>query len=187
MGRDAGIPHSTGDNQAPLRLGQTIVFDIFPCEPGGGYYYDFTRTWCIGYAPDEALKVYEDVLSVFQQIKSELTAGTACSLYQERVCKLFQQQGHATTLENPRTQEGYVHSLGHGVGLNLHENPYFRLASNGSERLEPGVVITVEPGLYYPERGIGVRLEDTVWVRPDGQVETLADYPLDLVLPVRQK
>jgi Xaa-Pro aminopeptidase len=51
--------------------------------------------------------------------------------------------------------------------------------------LVAGVVITVEPGLYYPERGMGVRLEDTVWVRPDGQFEILADYPMDLVLPVK--
>ncbi len=187
QGRDAGVPHSTGDNQAPLRLGQTIVFDIFPCETGGGYYYDFTRTWCLGYAPDEALALYEDVLSVFKQVRSEFKANEPCSQYQELTCKLFQQQGHSTTLESPRTQEGYVHSLGHGVGLNLHENPYFRLSPDGGERLRPGTVITHEPGLYYPERGLGVRLEDTLWVRPDGQVETLAEYPLDLVLPIRQK
>jgi len=53
------------------------------------------------------------------------------------------------------------------------------------DRLEPGSVVTIEPGLYYPERGMGVRLEDTVWVRPDGEMEILADYPLDLVLPVK--
>ena len=46
-------------------------------------------------------------------------------------------------------------------------------------------MITIEPGLYYPERGLGVRLEDTVWVRPDGQMEILAEFPLDLILPVK--
>jgi Xaa-Pro aminopeptidase len=46
-------------------------------------------------------------------------------------------------------------------------------------------VVTIEPGLYYPERGLGVRLEDTVWMRPDGKAEILADYPLDLVLPMK--
>ena len=54
IGRDAGVPHSSGNPEDILRLGQTIVFDIFPCEAGGGYFYDFTRTWCLGYAPDEA-------------------------------------------------------------------------------------------------------------------------------------
>ena len=48
----------------------------------------------------------------------------------------------------------------------------------------PGVIVTVEPGLYYPERGLGVRLEDTVWVRPDGVMDIPAPYPLDLVIPV---
>ena len=47
------------------------------------------------------------------------------------------------------------------------------------------MVVTIEPGLYYPERGMGVRLEDTVWVRPDGEMEVLAPYPMDLVLPVK--
>jgi Xaa-Pro aminopeptidase len=89
-------------------------------------------------------------------------------------------------MENPGTQEGYVHSLGHGVGLNLHERPFFRMTSNGDERLDANVVVTIEPGLYYPERGMGVRLEDTVWVRPDGRMEILAPYPLDLILPLRK-
>jgi Xaa-Pro aminopeptidase len=52
-------------------------------------------------------------------------------------------------------------------------------------RLAPGVVITIEPGLYYPDKNLGVRLEDTLWVRPDGIFEVLADYPQDLVLPMK--
>lgn len=84
----------------------------------------------------------------------------------------------------PQTLEGYVHSLGHGVGLNIHEPPWFGDTATPSDLLTPGVVFTVEPGLYYPERGMGIRLEDTVWVRPDGQIEQLAEYPYDLVLPM---
>ena len=53
IGRDAAVPHSSGNPSDILRLGQTIVFDIYPCEAGGGYFYDFTRTWCLGYAPDD--------------------------------------------------------------------------------------------------------------------------------------
>jgi Xaa-Pro aminopeptidase len=167
-------------------LGQTIVFDIFPCEAGGGYYYDFTRTWCLGYAPDPAQALYEDVLSVYRQIMSELKAGELCRTYQLRTCELFEAQGHPTIKSNPETEDGYVHSLGHGVGLNLHERPWFSYRANNEDRLEPGSVVTIEPGLYYPERCLGVRLEDTVWVRPDGQMEILADFPLDLVLPVKK-
>jgi Xaa-Pro aminopeptidase len=184
IGHDAGVPHSSGNAEDLLSLGQTIIFDIFPAEAGGGYFYDFTRTWCLGYAPDEVMSLYEDVFSVYQQIMSEIEVNSFCYQYQDRTCELFEEQGHPTIKSNPQTQEGYVHSLGHGVGLYIHEYP--RFSSNAKEdRLAPGSVVTIEPGLYYPEQGMGVRLEDTVWVRPDGEMEILADYPLDLVLPVK--
>jgi Xaa-Pro aminopeptidase len=186
MGRDAGVPHTTGDNAAPLRLGQTIVFDIFPREAGGGYFYDFTRTWCLGYASDEALALYEDVLTVYHQVISELRLGAPCRDYQRRACELFEARGHPSVLSQPEIRQGYVHGLGHGLGLHVHEDPSFSAYSPENMRLLPGVVITVEPGLYYPERGLGVRLEDTCWARPDGQFEVLAPYPLDLILPLRQ-
>ena len=185
IGRDAGVPHSSGNPDDLLRLGQTIIFDIFPCEAGGGYYYDFTRTWCLGYAPDEVQAVYEDVLKVFQQLRSELKVNTPCRDYQARTCELFESLGHPTVKGNPQTEIGYVHGLGHGLGLQVHEYPRFSFYAPEDELLVPGSVITVEPGLYYPERGLGVRLEDTVWVRPDGQIETLAEYTLDLVLPMK--
>jgi len=184
IGHDAGVPHSSGNAEDLLSLGQTIIFDIFPAEAGGGYFYDFTRTWCLGYAPDEVMSLYEDVFSVYQQIMSEIEVNSFCYQYQDRTCELFEEQGHPTIKSNPQTQEGYVHSLGHGVGLYIHGYP--RFSSNAKEdRLAPGSVVTIEPGLYYPEQGMGVRLEDTVWVRPDGEMEILADYPLDLVLPVK--
>jgi Xaa-Pro aminopeptidase len=185
IGHDAGVPHSAGNPDDLLRLGQTIIFDIFPCEAEGGYYYDLTRTWCLGYSPDEVLALYEDVLTVYNWILSELRVDMPCKEYQQRTCELFEARGHATIKTNPQTQEGYVHGLGHGVGLNVHERPWFGLSATDVDRLAPGVVVTIEPGLYYPERGMGIRLEDTIWVRPDGQMEVLAEYPLDLVLPMK--
>lgn len=185
IGRDAGIPHSSGTASDLLRLGQSIIFDIFPCEPGGGYFYDFTRTWSLGYATDEVLALYEDVFDVYQQIMTELRIDTPCKPYQERTCELFEAKGHPTTKSDPQTQEGYVHSLGHGLGLHVHERPWFGMTATEEDRLAPGVVVTIEPGLYYPERGMGVRLENSVWVRPDGVMEVLAHYPLDLVLPMK--
>lgn len=185
IGRDAGVPHSAGNPDDPMKLGQTIIFDIFPCEAGGGYYYDFTRTWCLGYAPDEVQSLYDDVYSVYQQIMSELKVNRPCPEYQRRTCQLFEERGHATIQTNPQTVEGYVHSLGHGVGLHVHERPWFRSNAVPADSLVPGSVVTIEPGLYYPERGMGVRLEDTVWARPDGKMEVLADYPLDLVLSIK--
>ena len=185
IGRDAGVPHSAGAADDLLRAGQTIVFDIFPCEPGGGYYYDFTRTWCLGYAPDEVQALYEDVHAVYQQIMGELVPGEHCPAFQKRTCELFEARGHATIQHDPQTQSGYVHSLGHGLGLNVHERPWFGRNATAQDTLDPGSVVTIEPGLYYPERGMGVRLEDTVWVRPDGGMEVLAEYPHDLVLPLK--
>ncbi len=183
IGRDAGVPHSSGSSDDILELGKTIIFDIFPSEAGGGYFYDFTRTWCLGYAPDAVIKLYEDVSNVYQKIISELQVNSLCYTYQERTCELFTDMGHKTIKDDPKIQEGYVHSLGHGVGLNIHEYP--RMSSNfKNDRLTPGSVVTIEPGLYYPENGMGVRLEDTVWVRPDGEFEILAEYPYELVLPI---
>jgi Xaa-Pro aminopeptidase len=187
IGRDSAVPHSAGNPLDLLRLGQTIIFDIYPCEAGGGYFYDFTRTWCLGFAPDEALSLYEDVLSVYRQVSGSLRAGTPCKQYQALTCELFENRGHPTVVSNPGTQVGYVHGLGHGVGLNIHERPFFSLIPGEEDVLPAGAVVTIEPGLYYPERGLGMRLEDTYWVRPDGKAEVLAEYPVDLVLPVRPK
>jgi Xaa-Pro aminopeptidase len=184
IGRDAGVPHSSGNPDDELRLGQTIVFDIYPCEAGGGYYYDFTRTWCLGYAPDEAQALYEQVRTVYDQLSSELTVNTTCAPYQRRTCELFEAQGHPTVLSQPETEQGYVHSLGHGVGLAIHERPWFGSNAGDQDILLPGSVFTLEPGLYYPDQGLGVRLEDTLWVTPDGRIEVLVPYPMDLVLPV---
>jgi Xaa-Pro aminopeptidase len=185
IGADAGLPHSTGKASDPLRLGRTIVYDIFPCEAGGGYHYDFTRTWCLGYATDEAQALYEDVLAVYKTMMNEIRAGVPTRNFQLRACELFETRGHPTILSDPQTQEGYVHSLGHGLGLQVHERPSMRQSSPESEVLVPGHVVTVEPGLYYPERGLGVRIEDTVFICPDGKPELLAEYPLDLVLPMK--
>ena len=185
-GYDAGVPHSSGNADDPLRLGQTIVFDFFPRQAGGGYFYDITRTWCLGYATDEALALYEDVLHVYQSARGAYLLGTPYSYFQQLACELFEARGHPTQRSKPTTTEGYVHSLGHGVGLHVHELPWFRLNGQEDHRITPNVVFTVEPGLYYPQRGLGVRLEDTVWARPDGEFEVLAPFPLDLVLPMKR-
>ncbi len=187
QGRDAGVPHSQGNPDDVLETGKTIIFDIFPCEAGGGYHYDFTRTWSLGYAPDGVESLYDDVRSTYETVMSELKHNSNNADYQERVCDLFVGLGHKTIREDPTLQEGYIHSLGHGLGLHVHEAPWFRNKTYATDKdtLFSGAVVTVEPGLYYPEKGMGVRLEDTVWVRLDGKFEILAEYPLDLVIPVR--
>lgn len=187
IGRDAGVPHSSGTAGDWMRAGQTIVYDIFPCEAGGGYYYDLTRTWCIGYATDEVLHLYDQVKQVYDTVTSELKLGSPFPYYQRRTCDLFESMGHVTIQSNPAAEEGYVHSLGHGVGLNIHERPASGSQADESDVLLPGSIITIEPGLYYPSRGMGVRLEDTLAVHADGTFEVLAEYPMDLVLKVKGK
>ena len=186
IGRDAGVPHSGGNPQDLMRLGQTIVFDIYPAEKGGGYYYDFTRTWCLGYATPEAQELYDQVHEIYNKVVDNFDLNAAFRDYQQMVCEYYESKGHKTPLNTKAPIEGYVHGLGHGVGLNIHERPFSSLTASDDQRLASGVVVTTEPGLYYPERGMGFRIEDTLWVRPDGKIEKLVDYPYDFVLPMKK-
>ncbi|MGH2620308.1 MAG: M24 family metallopeptidase [Anaerolineales bacterium] len=184
VGRDAGVPHSVGLDDQLVEVGKTIIFDIFPSEAGGGYFYDFTRTWCLGYAPDEVAALYADLQEVYDSVYQQLQSGVACRDFQVMTCERFEAKGHPTVLNTPATIDGYVHGLAHGVGLDVHEGPSFSHLESNTDMLQPGSVFTFEPGLYYPERGMGVRIEDTVWARPDGGFEVLAEYPKDLVLKI---
>ena len=186
IGRDAGVPHSVGDPKDLITLGKTIVFDIFPAESGGGYFYDFTRTWSLGYTTPEAQALYDQVHEIYNKVVENLDLNASFIEYQRMTCEYFESKGHKTQLGGTIPLDGYVHSLGHGVGLNIHERPSSRLTDGKDNLLKPGVVITIEPGLYYPEKGMGFRIEDTYWVRPDGKVELLAEYPYDFVLPMKK-
>ena len=186
IGRDAGVPHSSGNPKDLMRLGQTIVFDIYPAEAGGGYYYDFTRTWSLGYATPEAQELYGQVREIYDKLKENFDLNAPFRNYQQMTCEYFESKGHKSPLNTKAPVEGYVHSLGHGVGLNIHERPFSGLLIGDDHRLVPGVVVTSEPGLYYPEKGMGFRIEDTYWVRPDGKMEVLADYSYDFVLPMKR-
>jgi Xaa-Pro aminopeptidase len=186
IGRDAGVPHSAGTPTDLMRLGQTIVFDFYPAEAGGGYYYDFTRTWSLGYTTPEAQTLFDQVKEIYDTLNDNFDLNVAFKDYQRMTCEFFESKGHQTLLNTKAPIEGYVHSLGHGVGLNIHERPFSGLTASDDQRLSPGVVITSEPGLYYPEKGMGFRIEDTLWVRPDGVMEKLADYPYDFVLPMKK-
>lgn len=186
IGRDAGLPHSQGNPDDLVRLGQTIVYDIYPAETGGGYFYDFTRTWSLGYASPEAEEMYGQVKEIFDQLMDNFDLNAPFKDYQRMTCEYFESKGHKSQLNTKVPLDGYVHSLGHGVGLNIHERPGSHLLMDDSHRLAPGVVITSEPGLYYPDKGMGFRIEDTIWVRPDGRMEILADYPYNFVLPMKK-
>ncbi len=182
LGRDAGVPHSRGADTDILELGSCIIFDLFPRELGGGYFHDMTRTWCLGYAPPEVQHAYDQVMLTFGEIMKALKVGEKTAKYQDLTCDLLEEMGHPTTRSNPSTMEGYVHSLGHGLGLQIHSRPRFGFVS--TDTIQPGQVFTIEPGVYYPDRAFGVRIEDTIYVDSDGNILSLTPFPKDLVVTV---
>ena len=186
IGRDVGIPHSVGTPEDLITLGKTIVFDIFPGERGGGYFYDFTRTWSLGYATPEAQAYYDQVQEIYNQVVENLDLNASFKDYHRMTCEYFESKGHKSQLNTKNPLDGYVHSLGHGLGLNVHERPWSGLEASDDNILKPGVVITIEPGLYYPNEGMGFRIEDSYCVRPDGTIELLAEYPYDFVLEMKK-
>jgi len=180
MGRDAGVPHNVGNDADVLEEGKPIVIDLFPAEAGGGYYHDVTRTICVGRAPAELKELHGLVREAVERTLESLHVGASGRTYQELVCDLFEARGHRTIRQDERLEEGYVHGLGHGIGLEIHERPNLSGSAANHDRIEPGSLFTVEPGLYYPSRGLGVRIEDVVHVNPDGTIETLTNVPYEL-------
>jgi len=117
---------------------------------------------------------------------ANLKAGEPCYSYQIATCDLFEGMGHPSVRSHKNTFDGYNHSIGHGLGLRVHEKPWFGEKADGSDRLVPGAIFTIEPGLYYPDKGMGVRIEDTYCVTQQGKIEKMAEFPYDLIIPIRK-
>jgi Xaa-Pro aminopeptidase len=173
-GADAADPHDRGSG--PLRADEPIVVDVFPREKSTGYHADTTRTFLRG-SPDETVREWFDVVD--EARRSALAAvepGATGADVHDAACDVIEAAGLPTLRSDPTAETGFVHSTGHGVGLEIHELP--KVSPQGGE-LRAGNVITVEPGLYDPDVG-GVRIEDIVVVTDDGS-ENLTDYPIELV------
>lgn len=183
QGRDAGVPHNSGDPLMPLQLGRSIIFDIFPTTEEG-YFHDMTRTWCLGFATDEVQEAYDQTKEIFDRVLAQMEIGRPTRDYQIMTCDHYEAHGHRTVRSHPGAEEGYVHSLGHGIGLEIHEGPRFSHGEGDKTVLLPGHVVTIEPGLYYPSRGYGVRVEDAIAFNEAGEMVWLTDYPYDLVVPM---
>jgi Xaa-Pro aminopeptidase len=184
IGRDAAIPHNNGNDSDPITTGRTIVFDIFPQEKGGGYFFDMTRTFCFGDAPEEVREHYRQLEDCFDTVSGQLKVGEKASVYQTMTCDFFEDLGHETLRTNPQVTSGYVHSLGHGIGLQVHERPRLADFVGNEDVLKPGHVFTFEPGLYYPDRGFGLRIEDVMYVEPSGTIRNLTNFRRDLVVEI---
>jgi Xaa-Pro aminopeptidase len=182
QGRDAGVPHNAGNDRETVKLGKTIVFDIFPQELGGGYFFDFTRTICFGFASKRIKELYAIVKGAQDFVFEQCRIGRLNRKIEESLCRYFEKHGHSTFLTDPKTEKGYCHSLGHGLGLNVHESPTFGLYRTNKNRITPGQVFTIEPGLYYPEQGFGIRLEDVAYINKRGKVENLTRCARNLIV-----
>lgn len=184
QGRDGGFPHSRGQEDMALKTGQAIVFDLFPREFSGGYHHDVTRTWSIGHATEEVQETFNTVMAAFDISIEAYGLGKPTHLMQEAVLDYFEGKGHPTSRSHPGTTDGYMHSLGHGVGLEIHERPRISHLSK-EDMFQVGNFITIEPGLYYPDKGYGVRIEDAFYIAEDGSLVTLTDFHKELVLPLK--
>ncbi|MEF8852794.1 MAG: Xaa-Pro peptidase family protein [Haloarculaceae archaeon] len=174
-GGDAADPHERGSG--PLSAGEPIIVDIFPRDKETKYHADMTRTFCRG-DPAETVREWFDVTEEAKDAALEaVEPGVTGEAVHDAACDVYEAAGLPTLRTDESAETGFIHSTGHGVGLDVHELPH---VSPGGEELEPGHVITIEPGLYDPEVG-GVRIEDIVVVTGDGY-ENLTDYPVELVV-----
>ena len=155
-------PHNGGSG--PLRAGEPIIFDLFPKSTKTGYYADITRTVAKGPVSDTFRRLYDTVLEGQEIALSRVRAGVDGREIHGEVERLFESRGYETGAKNGRMQ-GFFHGTGHGFGLEIHEPPRI---SKVSQVLVAGHVVTVEPGLYYPDLGGGVRIEDNVVVTESG-------------------
>ncbi len=176
-GKQAADPHERGSG--PLRANETIILDIFPSSAKTRYYADMTRTFVKGEPSAEIRSMYEAVLDAQNVALSMIRSGVNGKDVHGKVSEVLHEAGYKTLLhdqiEGKPLTEGFFHGTGHGVGLELHEGP-----SMGTQNveLEPGDVVTVEPGVYDPKLG-GVRIEDLVVVTEDGR-RNLTEFPKDL-------
>ena len=159
-GKRAADPHFSGSG--PLVANEPVIIDIFPRLKVERYFADMTRTVVKGEPEKEIEEMYEAVLAAQNAALAIVQAGVTCRDVHNCVCDTFEERGYDTIRTGGK--KGFIHSTGHGVGLNVHEKPS---VSDNECVLQKGNVITIEPGLYDPEVG-GVRLEDMVLVLKNG-------------------
>lgn len=169
-GLQAADPHARGTG--PLPANSPIVIDIFPRSKSSRYFADMTRTVLKGEASPEAVDLYEAVRTAQDAGLMAVKEGVSGAIVHKIVSDVFLELGYPE-----KAGCGFTHSTGHGVGLEVHERPSL---GEAGEILHGGHVVTVEPGLYYPDVG-GVRLEDLVVVKK-GSSDNLTNFERRLVL-----
>lgn len=178
-GSQAADPHERGSG--PLRANEAIIVDIFPMDQRSRYHADMTRTFVKGKPGEELQRMYDAVLESQEAALAMIRAGVNGKDIHQKVSDILHEAGYKTTVhdreEGKPLTEGFFHGTGHGVGLEVHEGPRISVVE---EELEAGDVVTVEPGVYYPDVG-GIRIEDLVVVTEDG-CRNLTEFPKEFVL-----
>ncbi len=159
-GKDSANPHWEGSGV--LHADEPIVIDIFPRGKQSKYFADMTRTVLKGEASEKLIDMYNAVLEAQEAAIAMIKPGIRCGDIHKKVCDIFEEKGYATYKSGSTV--GFIHSTGHGVGLEIHEAPS---VGENEVVLTQGNIITIEPGLYYPDIG-GIRLEDLILVTADG-------------------
>jgi Xaa-Pro aminopeptidase len=175
-GPQSAVGHDLGSG--PISAGESIVIDLWPRDRESACYADMTRTFVVGEVSDELREYHRLVYDALQRSLEDVRAGVEGRSVFERVCELFHEAGQPTQLSKKPGEvldSGFYHGLGHGVGLEVHEQPWLGRAPG---KLVAGDVVTLEPGLYRHGYG-GVRLEDLAVVTDDG-CEDLTHFPYDL-------
>jgi Xaa-Pro aminopeptidase len=178
----AGAAGASGHEpgSGPLPAGIPIVIDIWPQDEASTCWADMTRTFVAGSPPaDDVVEMHRLSLDALERVKAAARPGVLGRDLHAIACDVFEAAGHPTQRTKAKGEalrDGFNHSLGHGVGLMVHEEP--PLGRAGNEPLVPGDVVAVEPGTYRHGYG-GVRLEDLLLITPDG-CEVLTDFPYDL-------
>ena len=158
-------PHYSGDPQDELKADQPIILDIYPRSVQKRYWTDMTRTIVKGIAPDKVKKMFNAVLEAKNASIDAIQAGALGSDIYDICCDVLEKAGYDTTRGGKQITRGLTHSLGHGVGLDIHEGPGMNELYKFP--LKEHNIVTVEPGLYDPDVG-GLRIEDIVEVTKTG-------------------
>ena len=178
----AGAAGATGheNGSGPIPAGVPLIVDIWPRDERTGCWSDMTRTFVAGAEPAEDIAAWHELsLTALDHALAGCAAGVTGRELFDAACDVFEAAGEPTQRTKPEGEplrDGFFHSLGHGVGLEIHEEP--ALGRTGGDPLVPGDVVAIEPGCYRNGYG-GVRLEDLVLVTEDG-CERLTDFPYGL-------
>jgi Xaa-Pro aminopeptidase len=169
-GAQACDPHERGSG--PLRPNELIILDIFPRDAKSGYFGDMTRTVVRGRASEAQRRLWQTVQRGQRMAFRGMKPGASGAALHEKIKEFFASEGYPTGQREGRWA-GFFHGTGHGLGLEIHEEPRF-----GRTIFKPGQVITVEPGIYWPGVG-GCRIEDVALITATG-VRKLSRFPQEI-------